>query len=130
MFNFGKRKTNIGIVLVLTITVTSLSSCLKIEDKYIWDIVYEYLVKYTPDSPLIPELQKTPGIVERKSKRTVDKAIRDYQRLTGDDGSVKIPSPRYSEGTTDSSVCYTPECLALAPPMRLCAPWLDGCSKE
>jgi hypothetical protein len=27
-------------------------------------------------------------------------------------------------------VCYTTECKALAPPMRICAPWVDGCSKE
>ena len=129
-FNFGKKKASITTVLVLTIVVASLSSCLKIEDKHIWDIIYEALVRYQPDSPLIPELQKDPGIIERKAKRTVDKAISDYERLTGDDGTVRIPSPRYSEKPVDTSVCYTPECQALGGEIRLCAPWALDCPPE
>ncbi len=126
-FNYGKKKATISTILILTIVVTSLSSCLKIEEKTIWDIIYEVLVKYDPDSPLIPELQKDPGIIERKSKRTVDKAIRDYERLTGDDGTVRLPSPRYSEKPVDTSLCYTDECRALGGEIRLCAPWYEGC---
>ncbi len=126
-FNFGKQKASITTILILSIIVASLSSCLKIEDKHIWDIIYETLVKYDPDSPLIPELQKDPGIIERKAKRTVDKAIRDYERLTGDDGTVRIPPPRRSEKPVDTSVCYTPECQALGGEIRLCAPWVDNC---
>ena len=129
-FNFGKKKASIITVLVLTLIVASLSSCLKIEDKHIWDIIYETLVKYDPDSPLIPELQKDSGIIDRKVKRTVDKAIRDYERLTGDDGTVRIPSPRYSEKPVDTSVCYTPECQALGGEIRLCAPWALDCPPE
>lgn len=130
LFHIGRKKTAISTIVVLTIVVASLSSCLKIEDKYIWDIIYEALVKYQPDSPLIPELQKDPGIIDRKVKRTVDKAIRDYERLTGDDGTVRIPSPRYSEKPVDASVCYTPECQALGGEIRLCAPWALDCSPE
>lgn len=126
-FSFGKKKASIKTILILTLIVASLSSCLKIEDKHIWDIIYETLVKYNPDSPLIPELQKDPGIIERKAKRTVDKAIQEYERLTGDDGRVRMPSPRYSEKPVDTSVCYTDECRALGGEMRLCAPWLDNC---
>ncbi len=129
-FSFGKKKASIKTILILTLIVASLSSCLKIEDKHIWDIIYETLVKYDPDSPLIPELQKNPGIIERKAKRTVDKAIRDYERLTGDDGTVRIPPPRYSEKPVDTSVCYTDECRSLGGEIRLCAPWLDDCPKE
>lgn len=126
-FSFGKKKASIKTILILTLIVASLASCLKIEDKYIWDIIYETLVKYDPDSPLIPELQKDPGIIERKAKRTVDKAILEYERLTGDDGTVRLPSPRYSEKPVDTSVCYTDECRALGGEMRLCAPWVDNC---
>ena len=129
-FSFGKKKASITTILVLTFIVASLASCLKIEDKYIWDIVYEYLQTYQPNSPLIPELQKDKGIIERDVKRTVDKAIRDYERLRGDDGSVTIPSPRRSEKPVDTSVCYTDECQSLGGEIRLCAPWLDDCPKE
>ena len=96
-FTFGKKKASITTIVVLSFIVASLSSCLKIEEKTIWDIVYEYLQTYQPDSSLIPELQKDSGIVERDVKRSVDKAIRDYERLTGDDGSVRMPEPIRSE---------------------------------
>lgn len=127
-FNFGKKKASITTVIVLTFIVASLSSCLKIEDKHIWDIIYETLVKYDPDSPLILELQKDSGIIDRKVKRTVDKAIFDYEKLIGDNGIVKIPSPRFSEKPVDTSVCYTDECKALGGEMRICAPWVENCN--
>ena len=127
-FTFGKKKASITTIIVLTFIITSLSSCLKIEEKTIWDIVYEYLQTYQPDSPMIPELQKDSGIVERDVKRTVDKAIQDYERLTGDDGSVKMPSPRHSKKSIDTNVCYTDECRALGGEIRICAPWVDDCS--
>ena len=129
-FTFGKKKASITTIVVLSLIIASLSSCLKIEEKHIWDIVYEYLQTHQPNSPLIPELQKDNGIVERDVKRTVDKAIRDYERLTGDDGSVTIPSPRRSEKPVDTSVCYTAECQSLGGEIGLCAPWLDDCPKE
>jgi len=126
-FHFGKKKSSIKTLVILSFIVASLSSCLKIEEKTIWDIVYEYLQTYQPDSPLIPELQKDSGIVERDVERTVDKAIREYERLTVDDGSVTIPEPRRSEKPVDTDVCYTDECRALGGEIRICAPWVDGC---
>lgn len=128
-FSFGKKKTSIRTILVLSLIVASLSSCLKIEEKHIWDIVYEYLQTYQPDSPLIPELQKNPGVVERDVERTVDKAIRDYERLTKDDKYAKVLTPRYSEKPVGTDVCYTDECRALGGEIRLCAPWVDNCPK-
>ena len=126
-FSFGKKKASITTIVVLSFIVASLSSCLKIEEKTIWDIVYEYLQTYQPDSSLIPELQKDSGIVERDVKRSVDKAIRDYERLTGDDGSVRMPEPIRSEKPVDTTVCYTDECQALGGEIRICAPWVDNC---
>jgi hypothetical protein len=126
-FHFGKKKAPIKTIVVLSLIIASLSSCLKIEEKTIWDIVYEYLQTYQPNSPLIPELQKDPGIVERDVERTVDRAIREYERLTGDDGYATIPEPRRSEKPVDTSVCYTDECRALGGEIRICAPWVDNC---
>lgn len=129
-FHFGKKKASIKTIVILSLIVASLSSCLKIEEKHIWDIVYEYLQTYQPDSPLIPELQKDPGIVERDVKRTVDKAIREYEDLTKETEPPIIPPPRRSEKPVDTSVCYTDECRALGGEMRICSPWVDSCSKE
>jgi hypothetical protein len=129
-FHFGKKKASIKTVVILSLIVASLSSCLVIDEKHIWDIVYEYLQTYQPDSPLIPELQKDPGIVERDVKRTVDKAIREYEDLTKGTEPPIIPPPRRSEKPVDTSVCYTDECRSLGGEIRLCAPWVDNCPKE
>ena len=129
-FHFGKKKASITTIVVLSFIVASLSSCLKIEEKHIWDIVYEYLQTYQPDSPLIPELQKDPGIVERDVKRTVDKAIREYEDLTKGTEPPIIPPPRRSEKPVDTSVCYTDECRSLGGEIRICSPWVDNCPKE
>jgi len=126
-FSFGKKKASITTIVVLFLIIASLSSCLKIEEKHIWDIVYECLQTYQPDSPLIPELQKDEGIVERDVKRTVDKAVRDYERLTKGEEPAMIPPPRHSEKPVDTDVCYTDECQVLGGEMRLCVPWVDNC---
>jgi len=129
-FHFGKKRASITTIVVLSLIVASFSSCLKIEEKHIWDIVYEYLQTYQPDSPLIPELQKDSGIVERDVKRTVDKAIREYDNLTKETEPPIIPPPRRSEKLVDTSVCYTDECRSLGGEMRICSPWVDNCPKE
>jgi len=120
-FHFGKKKASLKTIVILTLLVAALAGIFKIEEAKIWDVVYEVILYFDPDSPLIPELQKDPGIVERKVERTVDKAIREYEDLTGDSGEVKIPEPRFIEDPGDSS---------LGGPMRLCAPWVDDCPKE
>ena len=120
-FHFGKKKASLKTIIILTLLVAALAGIFKIEETKIWDIVYEAILYFDLDSPLIPELQKDPGIVERKVERTVDKAIREYEDLTGDTGEVKIPSPRFIEEPGDS---------LLGGPMRLCAPWIDACPKE
>ena len=120
-FHFGKKKASLKTIVILTLLVAALAGIFKIEETKIWDIVYETILYFDPDSSLIPELQKDPGIVERKTERTVDKAIREYEDLTGDSGEVKIPEPRFIEEPGDS---------LLGGPMRLCAPWVDDCPKE
>jgi len=120
-FHFGKKKASLKTIVILTLLVAALAGIFKIEEAKIWDIVYETILYLDPDSPLIPELQKDPGIIERKAERTVDEAIREYEDLTGDTGEVKIPEPRFIEDPGDSP---------LGGPMRLCAPWIDDCPKE
>jgi hypothetical protein len=75
-------------------------------------------------------LLQDPGVVERRVKRDVDKAIRDYELLTGDTGEVRIPLPRLIEAPLDTSKCYTEECKKLGGEMRLCSPWVDDCPKN
>ena len=128
-FHFGKKKASLKTIVILTLLVAALAGIFKIEEAKIWDIVYETILYLDPDSPLIPELQKDPGIIERKTERTVDEAIREYEDLTGDLGEVKIPEPRFIEEEAKPEN-QTGDAGLLGGPMRLCAPWIDDCPEE
>ena len=128
-FHFGKKKESLKIIVILTLLVAALAGIFKIEEAKIWDIVYETILYLDPDSSLIPELQKDPGIIERKTERTVDKAIREYEDLIGDTGEVKIPEPRFIEEPPDPER-QSGDAGLLGGPMRLCAPWIDDCPEE
>ena len=134
MFKFGKQKPDIKqyeiVGIVLSSIIAVLSQCSGIKQDSIWDLLDEVQRRYFPQTILNEFILKDPEKLDRRIKRDVDAAISEYERLTGDDGKVRIPSPRYSEKPPDSSVCYTKECQSLGGEMRLCAPWVDDCPKE
>jgi len=107
-----------------------LSQCTGIKQDSIWDLLDEVQRRYFPQTILNDFVIKDPEKLDRRIHRDVDAAIAEYERLTGDDGKVRIPSPRYSEKPPDGSVCYTKDCQSLGGEMRLCAPWVDKCPKE
>ncbi len=116
--------------VVLTTLVASVSKCSGIDEKHLYDLIDEIQRKYFPNTELNEYIIKDPKLLDNRVKRDVDKAIAEYERLTGDDGRVIIPSPRRSEKPVDTSVCYTPECQALGGEIRLCAPWVDNCPSD
>lgn len=133
-FKFGKNKPNIKqyaiVGIVLSSVIALLSQCTGVRENLIWDLFDEIQRKFFPQTILNEFIIKDPSKLNRRIERDVDKAIQDYERLTGDDGTVRIPSPRYSERPVDSAVCYTDECRALGGEMRLCSPWVDNCPKD
>ena len=134
MFKFGKQKPNIKQYAIIGIVLSSiiglLSQCTGIKQNNIWDLLDEVQRRYFPHSIINDFIIKDPEKLDRRIHRDVDMAIEEYERLTGDDGKIKIPKPRYSEKSPDSSVCYTKECQSLGGEMRLCAPWVDECPKD
>lgn len=123
-----KQVINFAIIgVILTSSVGVLTKCTGIDEIHWYDLIDEIQRKYFPKTKLNDYIIKDPALLDRRVKRDVDKAIRDYERLTGDDGTVRIPSPRYSEKPVDTSVCYTDECRALGGEIRLCAPWVPDC---
>ena len=134
MFKFGKQKPDIKqyaiIGIVLSSMIAVLSQCTGIKQDSIWDLLDEVQRRYFPQSIINDFIIKDPEKLDRRVHRDVDRAIAEYERLTGDDGKVRIPSPRYSEKPPDGSVCYTKDCQSLGGEMRLCAPWMDKCPKE
>ncbi len=133
-FNFGKKKPNIKQYAIVGVIVSSLiavlSQCTKVSENTLWDLLDEIQRRYFPQTILNEFIIKDDKKLERRIKRDVDTAISDYERLTGDDGTVRIPAPRYIEKSVNELVCYSKECKSLGGEMRLCAPWVDTCKPE
>ena len=133
-FNFGKKKPDIKQYAIVGIVLSSiiglLSQCTGIKQNNIWDLLDEVQRRYFPHSIINDFIIKDPEKLDRRIHRDVDRALEEYERLTGDDGTVRRPKPRYTEKPPDSSVCYTKECQSLGGEMRLCAPWVLDCPKE
>jgi len=126
-FNFGKKKPDkkqiILISIILSGIVATLSQCTGVSSERLWDLLDELQRNIFPQTIINDILLQDPGVVDRRTKRDVDKAIREYERLTGDDGTVRIPLPRLIEKSPDNSEAQK----LLGGEMRLCAPWIEDC---
>jgi len=129
-FNFGKKKPDkkqiILISVVLSGIVATLSQCTGVSSERLWDLLDEAQRTFFPQSVINDVLLQDPGVVDRRIKRDVDKAIRDYERLTKDSEPPRVPLPRLIEKAPDGSEAQR----LLGGEMRLCAPWVDDCLKE
>ena len=133
-FNFGKkrpdRKKIIFISVILSGIVATLSQCTGVSPERLWDLLDEAQRTFFPQSIINDVMLQDPAVVDRRVKRDVDKAIREYERLTGDSGTPRIPLSRLIEKALDTSKCYTEECKNLGGEMRICSSWLDTCKPE
>ena len=131
-FNFGKKKPDrnqiIFISVILSGIVATLSQCTGAPQERLWDLLDEAQRTFFPQSVINDVLLQDPGVVDRRIKRDVDKAIRNYERLTGDSKVPRIPLPRFIEKAPDEALCSSEECKKLGGEMRLCAPWVDRCN--
>jgi hypothetical protein len=129
-FQFGKKKSSIFryaiIGVVFTSLVTGVSQCTHISEENIYDFVDEVQRKYFPQTDLNDIIINTPQLLERRVHRDVDKAIRDYEDLTGDDGSVRISPSYFSEKAPDKSNAQK----LLGGEIRICGSWVPDCPKE
>jgi hypothetical protein len=124
-----KHVRGVVIISIIAIIISALSSQFKIDEKQLWKI-YTALIERLGLQPQLPDIKDNEKKLDAEIELEVDQAIWEYERLTGDDGYVRIPSPRYSEKPVDTSVCYTDECKSLGGEMRICAPWVDNCPKQ
>ena len=129
-FQFGKKKSSIFryaiIGVVFTSLVTGVSQCTHIPEENIYDFVDEVQKKYFSQTDLNDIIINTPQLLERRVHRDVDKAIRDYERLTGDDGSVRVSPSYFSEKPPDDSNAQK----LLGGELRICGSWIPDCPKE
>ena len=133
-FNFGKKRPDkkqiILIGIILSGIVATLSQCSGIPSERLWDLLDEAQREFFPQTIINDVLLQDPGVVDRRVERDVDKAIREYERLTRDSEPPRVPLPRLIEKAPDNSKCYTEECKKLGGEMRLCAPWIDNCNNQ
>jgi len=133
-FNFGKKRPDkkqiILISLILSGIVATLSQCTGASQNALWDLLDEVQRTLFPGTVINEVLLQDPGVVGRRVERDVDKAIRDYERLTRGSEPPRIPLSRLIEKALDTSECYTEECKKLGGEMRLCSPWIDTCKGE
>jgi len=130
-FNFGKKrpdKKQIVIVsVILSGIVATLSQCTGAPSERLWDLLDEVQRTMFPQTIINDVIRQDSNLIKRRVERDVDEAIREYERLTGDDGTSRIPLSRLIEKSLDTSKCYTEECKKLGGEMRLCSPWVNGC---
>jgi hypothetical protein len=133
-FNFGKKRPDkkqiILISAILSGIVATLSQCTGAPQERLWDLLDEAQRVLFPGTIINDVLLQDPAVVNRRVERDVDKAIRDYERLTEGSNISRIPLPRLIEKALDTSECYTEECKKLGGEMRLCSPWIDTCKGE
>jgi len=133
-FNFGKKKPDknqiILISVILSGIVATLSQCSGVPQERLWDLLDEVQRSLFPGTVINDVLLKDPGVIDRRGKRDVDKAIKDYERLTGDSATPRIPLPRLIEKAPDKDLCYSEECKKLGGEMRICSVWVDDCPKD
>jgi len=135
-FNFGKKKPNkkqlIIVGIILSTLIAALSQCSKITENGLWDLLDEIQREFFPQTIINEVILKDPDKINRRVERDVTRAIEqvtpEYDRIIQE--ADKKYQPRYIEEKNDESLCYTDECKALAPPMRICAPWLDDCPSQ
>jgi hypothetical protein len=130
-FNFGKKKPDkkqiILISVILSGIVATLSQCSGVPSERLWDLLDEVQRSLFPQTIINDVLLQDPSVMERRVERDVNKAIREYERLTRDSEPPRVPLPRLIEKDLDTSKCYTEECKSLGGEMRLCAPWKEDC---
>ena len=128
-FNFGKKKPSIfkyAIVgVIFTSTITVISQCTRISEEKLYDIV-DQVQRKIPGKPLNDYIITDPILLDRRIKRDVDSAILEYERLTGDDGSVRISPSYFSEKPPDGSKAQK----LLGGELRICGSWVPDCPKE
>jgi hypothetical protein len=119
------------IISVVIAIISLLSGWLNISEKQLWKY-YQLLLEQLNIKSELPELKNNQDKLDARVELTIDKALAEatveYDRIIAE--ADKKYKPRYIEEKNDETVCYSDECKALGPPMRLCAPWLDTCPKE
>jgi uncharacterized membrane protein len=128
----SKKIKGFFIISAVIAIISLFSGWLNISEKQLWKY-YQLLLEQLNLKYELPELKNNQDKLDARVELEVDRALAEataeYDRIIAEADKNKY-KPRYVDGVNDQTVCYTDECKTLAPPMRLCAPWVDDCPKE
>jgi hypothetical protein len=135
-FHFGNKKPDIKqyaiIGIVLSTVIAMLSQCTGVSENGLWDLFDEIQRKYFSQTILNEFIIKDSEKLNRRIERDVNKAIRDvkseYDRIISDEDQKY--QPKYLKEKNDETLCYSDECKALAPPIRICSSVVEGIDCE
>lgn len=115
---------------IILLIVVGLAGWLKIDEKDVWKfynlLIQQFGLKY--QVPEVDKKEELDGRVELEIDRAIERVRPEYDRIILE--ADRIYKPRYVEEENDESICYTDECKKLAPPMRICASWVEDCTKN
>ena len=124
-FHFGKKeptwKIRIAVALFFASGVPFFSKVLRVSQESLLDFIDEVVKRYFPESAFNEYILHSDKHLQRRIKKEVDKALEEFQELTGDDGSVTIESPIFMEQEPDGSEAQD----ILGGEMRLTSPWVE-----
>ena len=123
----AKRVKDFILGSIIVLLISSLSIWFKIDERQLWKI-YNAIIQHFglgDDSPRIDSEAERDARVELEVDRALKEVEDEYNRIIREaDQKYK---PRYVDEKNDETLCYTPECKALAPPMRICSVWDPTC---
>jgi hypothetical protein len=128
----SKKIKGFFIISAVIAIISLFSGWLNISEKQLWKY-YQLLLEQLNLKYELPELKNNQDKLDARVELGVDRALAEataeYDQIIAEADKNKY-KPRYVDGVNDETVCYTEECKTLAPPMRLCSPWVDDCPKE
>jgi len=112
---------------IIVLIIVSLSGWLKMSEKELWKIytliLHQFGLNY--ELPRKESEKELEARIELEVDRAILDVIPEYDRIISD--YDKKYKPIYMDEVNDETLCYTEECKSLAPPMRICAPWVIDC---
>jgi hypothetical protein len=115
---------------IIGLIIVSLSGWLKISEKDLWKI-YTLILQQLGLSHELPRTESERELdarIELEVDRALQEVQPEYDRIIAE--ADKKYQPRYIEEDNDETLCYTDDCKKLAPPMRICASWVENCPKN
>jgi len=115
---------------IIGLMIVSLSGWLKISEKDLWKI-YTLILQQLGLSHELPRTESERELdarIELEVDRALQEVQPEYDRIIAE--ADKKYKPIYVDEVNDETLCYTDDCKKLAPPMRICASWVENCPKN